>query len=72
MSNPLFQQFGQQQMPQNVPNVPNNFMSQLQQFGKMVQGDPRQIIQSLIQSGRMTQDQFNQYSQMANQILGRR
>lgn len=72
MSNPLFQQFGQQQMPQNVPNVPNNFMSQLQQFGKMVQGDPRQIVQGLIQSGRMTQDQFNQYSQMANQILGRR
>lgn len=66
MSNPLFNQFNQHPMPQN------NFMSQLQQFGQMVHGDPRQIVQDLIQSGQMTQDQFNQYSQMANQILGRR
>ena len=71
MGNPLFNQLQggapvQPQMPQM-----NNFMQRLQQFGSMLNGNPQQIVQSLIQSGRMSQEQFQQYSQMANQILGR-
>lgn len=70
MANPLFNQMN---MPGQMPMGPGgNFMAQLQQFRNMINGDPQQIVQNLIQSGQMSQDQFNQYSQMANQILGRR
>lgn len=70
MANPLFNQMN---MPGQMPMEPGgNFMAQLQQFRNMINGDPQQIVQNLIQSGQMSQDQFNQYSQMANQILGRR
>lgn len=68
MANPLFNQYG----GQPPMNPFNNFAAQFQQFRNMVQGDPQQIVQNLIQSGQMSQDQFNQYSQMANQIMGRR
>lgn len=66
MANPLFNQYGGQSIQRN------NFINQLQQFQSMINGDPQQIVQNLIQSGQMSQDQFNQYSQMANQIMGRR
>ncbi len=68
MSNPLFNQYGQ--TPPVIPG--NNFMQRLQQFSNMVRGNPQQIVQNLMQSGQMTQDQFNQFSQMADQIVGRR
>jgi len=35
-------------------------------------GDPRQKVQELLQNGQMTQEQFNQLSQMADQLTGRR
>ena len=69
MANPLFNQFGQ---PQQAPVMPNNFFEQLKQFASTFNGDPKQTVQSLIQSGKMSQDQFNQYAQIANQLLGRR
>ena len=69
MPNPLFNQ--PQQQPMMNQNG-SNFFAQLQQFSNMVKGDPQQLVQNLLSSGRMTQEQFQQYSQMANQILGRR
>ena len=68
MGNPLFNQYGN--MPSPVGGPVGGLMAQLQQFRNMLQGNPQEIVQNLIQSGQMSQDQFNRYSQMANQILG--
>ena len=44
-----------------------NFAQQVRQNGI----SPEQTVRQLINSGRMTQDQFNQLSSIANQLLGR-
>ena len=63
MSNPLFNQFG---------NAPGNPMMQMvqrfQQFRQTFQGDPRQQVQNLLNSGRVSQAQYNQAVQMAQQL----
>lgn len=46
-----------------------NFMNQFNQFRSGVQGNPQQMVQNMIQNGQMSQEQFNQLSNMANQIL---
>ena len=65
MSNPLFSALGGQQM---------NPMAQLVADAKRLQqtmtGNPKQMVEELVKSGRMSQDQFNQYAQIANQIVG--
>ena len=43
-------------------------MSRLNQFRESFQGDPKQQVQQLLNSGKMSQDQYNQLSQMATQI----
>ena len=43
-------------------------LSQFNTFKNNFQGDPKAQVQSLLQSGKMTQEQFNQYSQLANQL----
>lgn len=51
-----------------------NFMNQFNQFRQNLgnQQNPQQMVQHLLDSGQMTQEQFNQLSRMANQILGRK
>ena len=44
------------------------FMQQFEQFRRMFQGNPKAQVQQLLNSGAMTQAQFNQLSQMANQF----
>ena len=49
----------------------NNFLSHLNEFNNFknsFQGDPRQQGELLLKSGKMTQDQFQQYAQLANLI----
>ena len=58
MSNPLY---GSMQ-PQN------NMLQRFQQFQKMFKGDPKQQVQQLLNSGRVSQSQYNQAVQMANQL----
>lgn len=61
MSNPLYQQM----MPQN------NFqqmMQRFQQFKRMFTGDPQQQVQQLLNSGRITQQQYNNAVQTAQQF----
>lgn len=60
MSNPLFG------MMQN--QMPNNMMQRFQQFQQMFRGDPRQQIQQLLNSGKISQGQYNQAVQMAQQL----
>lgn len=63
MPNPLFGMFGNQQ---GHPMM--NMLSQFQQFRKSFNGDPKEQVQQLLNSGQMSQEQFNQLSQMAQQM----
>ena len=58
MNNPLFNQAG----------LPNNLMQRFQQFQQMFRGDPRQQIQQMLNSGKVSQAQYNQAVQMAQQL----
>ena len=66
MANPLFDQFGGQQSPNN--GFPN-FMADFQRLQQTVK-NPRQEVERLLQSGAMSQQDFNRFGQMANQIMG--
>ena len=59
--NPLYQQM-MPQMPQN--NVIQRFMQFKQQF----KGNPQEQVQQLLNSGRISQAQYDQAVQMANQF----
>lgn len=43
-------------------------MKQFQQFRQTFKGDPRQQVQQLLNSGRVTQEDYNRAVQMANQL----
>lgn len=45
-----------------------NFMGQFQRFMRNFSGNPKQLVQSMISSGRMSQSQFEQYAQMATEL----
>ena len=57
-NNPMMNTFGNMQ----------NFMNQFNTFRNSFQGDPKQQVQELLNSGQMSQSQFNQLSQMATQL----
>ena len=61
MSNPLFGMM-QQQTPAN------GLIRRFQQFRQAFQGDPKQKIQELLNSGKVSQQQYNQAVQMAQQF----
>lgn len=61
---------GGQAAPAPMPmNNMENMMRQFQQFRQAFSGDPRQTVQQLLNSGRMSQAQYNQYAQMATQFV---
>ena len=44
-------------------------MQNFAQFKRMMQGrNPQQMVQNLLQSGQMTQEQFEQLKQQANEL----
>jgi hypothetical protein len=49
-------------------NNPADMMRQFQQFRQSFRGDPRQQIQQMMNSGRISQEQYNRAVQMANQL----
>ena len=69
MSNPLQNLLG----GTAVQNTPRNdfsaMLSELQSFRAAFRGDPSAEVRRLVESGRMTQAQFNELGQMANQLL---
>ena len=65
MSNPLYGQFGGQQNNNGFFDFMNDFR-RLQQTVK----NPRQEVERLLQSGAISQQDFNRLGKMANQILG--
>lgn len=52
-----------------LPNNMTAFMQRFQQFQRTFQGDPRQQIQQMLNSGKVTQAQYNQAVQQANQMM---
>ena len=73
MGNPLFGGGPQGGMPGNNLFGPfggmMNFMNQINQFRQGIQGNPQQMVQNMLQNGQMSQEQFNQLSGMAQQIM---
>lgn len=68
MANPLFSALGGQQ---TVNNGFSNFMSEFQRLQQTVK-NPKQEVERLLQSGAMSQQDFNRLGQMANQMMGRK
>lgn len=62
MANSLFNQLGKQNTPLE------QLAQQARELRKQFNGNPRQQVEQLLASGRMTQQQFNQYSQIAQQV----
>ena len=62
MNNPLFNMIGNQGNPMAL------LMQRFQQFQRSFQGDPQQQVQQLLNSGRVSQDQYNRAVQMAQQL----
>lgn len=46
----------------------NPMLDRLKQFKQTFSGDPKQMVQSMLNSGRISQAQLNQYAQQADQI----
>lgn len=65
--NPLFKLFGGGKMPPQMQNM-QNVMTQFQNFKSSFNGNPQQQVQNLLNSGKMSQAQFNQLQQWASMI----
>lgn len=66
--NALYQQL--QQTRSAMPGNPDiqNIIKQFQQFKKNFSGDPQQQIQQLLNSGKVSQQQYDQAVQMAKTL----
>jgi len=66
MSNPLYSLFG------GMNQIPTGglaqVLQQVSQFKSAFRGDPRQQVQELLNSGKVTQEQYNRAVQMANYL----
>lgn len=47
--------------------IPDNFMSKFQQFRQNFKGNPQEQVQQLLNSGKVSQEQYNRAVQIANQ-----
>ena len=62
MANALFNQFGRQNNPIE------QLAQQARDFRKQFSGNPRQEVERLLQTGQMSQADFNRYSKIAQQV----
>ncbi len=62
MSNNLYNAMGRQNNPLE------QIAQQAREFRKQFNGNPRQQVEQLLASGRMSQAEFNRYSQIAQQV----
>lgn len=68
MPSPLFNAFGNSGMSNPMFWNMNNLMQRFNQFKNTFSGNPQQKVQQLLNSGQMSQEQFNQLKQMAEQM----
>lgn len=64
MANPMYNQFGQQ-----PANPISQIIAQAREMQRTFRGDPRQVVQQMLNSGQMSQQQFNALAQQANAIM---
>lgn len=64
MANPLYGQFGSQQT-----NPMQQLVADARKLRQTMQ-NPRAEVERLLQTGQMSQSDFNKYSQIAQQIVG--
>ena len=57
-----------QQQMNPVPNQNGSLIERIQQFASVLNGDPEQMVKNLLQTGQMTQQQFEQFGKQASQI----
>jgi len=72
MANPLFNMLGNSQLSGRFGNM-QNLIRQFQQFRQSFNGSPvqaQQQIQQMLNSGRITQNDYNSAVQLANQLMG--
>ena len=50
-------------------NPQNGFWGKLETFKRQLKGDPREQIQQMLNSGQVSQEQYNRAVQMANQLM---
>lgn len=60
MANPLYNQLG--------GTSSNPMLQRLMDFKKTINGNPQQIVQNMLNSGKVSQAQMNRYIQQANEI----
>ena len=60
--NNLYKQFGNQNNPLE------QLAQQAREFRKQFTGNPRQEVERLLQTGQLSQADFNRYSQIAQQV----
>lgn len=65
MSNELFNMLGGQAAGGNLGAL----LQQFQHFKQTFTGDPKAQVQALLNSGRMTQEQYNQLAAQAQQLM---
>lgn len=61
MNNSLYNSFG---MQSNISQIVNDFNN----FKNNFKGDPKAEVEKMMRSGQLSQEQFNQYAQMANEL----
>ena len=69
MPNPLYNDM----MGAARPESNNNFaqmMQELNSFAQNLRGNPKQMVMQMLQSGQVSQAQYNQVAQAANQFIG--
>lgn len=64
MSNSLFNAYG---APQN--NGIAQMINQINNFKSNFKGNPRAEVERMMQSGQLSQEQFNQYAQVASELV---
>ena len=68
MSNPLFNMLNAQTPITTPMGNAMAMLKQFQQFKNSFHGDPKAEVIKLLNNGQMSQAQFNQYQQMAQQF----
>ena len=48
----------------------SQIIAEAKKMRQSMTGNPRQMVEDLMRSGKMSQSQFNEYAQIANQIIG--
>ncbi len=70
MSNPILEQISKAQTT-TIRNNPIEMIQQFNQFKRSLQGkNPQKIVMNLLNSGRMTQQQFEELKKQAQTLQG--